>query len=116
MQDFRNLRVWQRAHELALSVYRLTADFPPDEVFGLRHAMRKVAVDIPAFVAEGSGKTSDTDFSRSIGAAVATANKPEYYAIMAKDLTFLSESDQSELKNDIVEVKKMLNGFNRSLK
>jgi len=56
MQNFRNLKVWQKAHDLALLVYRLTADFPREETFGLRHSLRKTAVDIPALIAEGQQK------------------------------------------------------------
>jgi len=55
MQDFRNLKVWQRAHEFALLTYRITSNFPKDEVFGLRHLKRKFATDIPALIAEGGG-------------------------------------------------------------
>jgi len=54
MQDFHNLLVWQKAHQLALLTYKLTADFPRDEMFGLRTSLRRVSVDIPAYIAEGS--------------------------------------------------------------
>ncbi|HQU93424.1 MAG TPA: four helix bundle protein [Pyrinomonadaceae bacterium] len=53
MQDFRKLLVWQKAHDLALFTYRITADFPKEELFGLRNTLRKTGVDIPALVAEG---------------------------------------------------------------
>ena len=115
MQDFRKLKVWQRAHELALWTYRITADFPKDEVFGLRHSMRKASVDIPAFIAEGCGKASDAEFSRTITAAVATGNRLEYYALMARDLNFLDGEMQSRYEQEVIEVKKMLNGFNARL-
>lgn len=107
MQDFRNLLVWKRAHELALLTYRITADFPKDEVFGLRHSMRKAAT--------GCGKPNDAEFSRSIAAAVAVAYRLEYQALMAKDLEFIDEKLFNELESEITEVKKMLNGFNRKL-
>ena len=115
MQDFRNLKVWQRAHELALLTYRLTADFPKDEVFGLRHSMRKSATDIPTFIAEGCGKPNDSEFSRSIAAAVAVAYRLEYQALMAKDLEFINAEIYDKLETELTEVKKMLNGFNRRL-
>jgi four helix bundle protein len=54
MQEFRKLGVWKKAHELALFTYRITNDFPRDEVFGLRNMMRKTSSDIPAIVAEGA--------------------------------------------------------------
>jgi len=115
MQDFRNLKVWQKAHELAMLTYRLTADFPRDEIFGLRLSMRKTSIDIPAFVAEGCGKTSDAEFSKAIGAALGFANRLEYYALMARDLEFLGTEAHDRLNTELIEVKKMLNGFNRRL-
>ena len=115
MQDFRNLNVWKRAHELALFVYRISADFPKDEVFGLRHSMRKAATDIPSFVAEGCGKPNDVEFSRSIAAAVAVAYRLEYQSLMAKDLEFIDEKTYNELESELIEIKKMLNGFSRKL-
>src|SRR5688500_99628 len=115
MQDFRNLKVWQRAHGLALLSYRTTADFPKDEVFGLRHSMRKASVDIPAYIAEGCGKANDAEFSRAVGAAVATASRLEYYALMATDLQFLNAETHQNYEHEVIEVKKMLNGFNKRL-
>jgi four helix bundle protein len=115
MQDFRNLKVWQRAHELALLSYRITADFPKDEIFGLRHSMRKSASDIPTFIAEGCGKPNDAELSRSIGAAIAVSYRLEYQVLMAKDLDFITSEIHADLETELTEVRKMLNGFNRRL-
>ena len=115
MQDFRNLLVWQRAHALALETYRVTNDFPRDEIFGLRNMMRKTSIDIPGFIAEGTAKPNDTEFAKSMSAALGFANRLEYYALMARDLDFLDASVHSRYENDLVEVKKMMGGFNRRL-
>lgn len=115
MQDFRNVQVWQKAHELALLTYRLTAEFPKEELFGLRNSLRKTSVDIPAYIAEGCGKSSDVEFSKSLSAALGFANRLEYYALMAFDLEMLSEPPYGQFQDAIVEVKKMINGFNRRL-
>ena len=77
--------------------------------------MRKTSVDIPAFIAEGSGKVNDSEFSRAIQAAVATASRLEYYALMAVDLEFLSTETHQSYEREVIEVKKMLNGFNERL-
>ena len=115
MQNFRNLLVWQKAHELALLTYRLTTDFPRDEAFGLRHSLRKTSVDIPGYIAEGCGKTDDAEFSRAVGVALAYANRLEYYALLSHDLTMLGEAQHAEYSERIVEVKKMLSKFNQRL-
>lgn len=115
MQDFRNLLIWQKAHQLALDTYRVTNDFPRDEVFGLRNMMRKVSIDIPAYIAEGAVKPNDSEFARSVSAALGFANRLEYYAIMARDLNFLDAEIHERYEHDLMEVKKMMAGFNRRL-
>ena len=115
MQDFRKIIVWQKSHELALLTYRLTADFPREETFGLRHSLRKTAVDITAYIAEGAGKPNDREFAASVNFALSLAMKLEYYALIAFDLELLRADLYEKYSNDIVEVKKMLAGFKRSL-
>jgi four helix bundle protein len=115
MQNFRNLQVWQKAHKLALETYRVTNDFPRDELFGLRNMMRKTSIDVPAYIAEGSSKSSDAEFAKSLSAALGFANRLEYYALMAHDLKFLDENLYEAYASELTEVKKMLAGFNRRL-
>lgn len=116
MQDFRKLLVWQKAHQLALLTYKLTADFPRDELFGLRNSLRRVSVDIPANIAEGSMKANDAEFARSLSSALGFANRLEYYALIARDLTFFSSEIHTGYEAAIVEVKKMLNRFGGQLR
>ncbi len=115
MQDFRNLLVWQKAHRLALETYRITNNFPHDEVFGLRNMMRKTAIDIPAYIAEGAARPNDTEFARSVSAALGFANRLEYYALMSLDLGFFDAELHDRYQNDLIEVKKLMGGFNRRL-
>ncbi len=115
MQDFKNLLVWQKAHELALFTYRITAEFPKEELFGLRNTLRKTSVDIPAFIAEGCSKTTDQEFGRMISNAIGLNNRLEYYALVAKDLELLNDSIHAEYAESIVEVRKMLSGLNQRL-
>ena len=115
MQDFKKLKVWQKAHELALFTYEITADFPKEELFGLRNTLRKTAVDIPAYIAEGTAKPNDVEFGRSVSIALALGNRLEYFALVARDLTLLNETVHADYTNRIVEVRKMLSGFNRRL-
>ena len=115
MQNFRNLKVLQKAHELTLLVYRLTADFPREETFGLRHSLRKTAVDIPALIAEGAAKSSDHEFAASIRTALGLSTRLEYYGFIALDLELTAQPDHDLLNQEIVEVRKMLTGFSRKL-
>jgi len=115
MQDFKNLKVWQKAHELALLTYEITADFPKEELFGLRNTLRKTSVDIPSFIAEGCSKPNDQEFAKLINLAVGLNNRLEYYALVARDLRLLNEAVHTDYTDRIIEVRKMLSGFNQRL-
>lgn len=115
MQDFKTLLVWQKAHELALLTYRLTVDFPRDELFGLRNSLRKTSIDIPAFIAEGCGRLTSHETGKAIVGAIALANRLEYFALMSRDLRMLADPDHDVLRDATVEVRKMLSGFAKRL-
>lgn len=66
MSDFRELKVWQKAHELALDVYRVTTEFPRHEIYGLVSQMRRCAVSVGSNIAEGKGRRGDVEFGRYI--------------------------------------------------
>lgn len=70
MQDFRNLKVWQQSMDLVEEVYRLTADLPGSEAFGLQSQAQRSATSIPSNIAEGSARGTDADFSRFIRIAL----------------------------------------------
>ncbi len=68
-QSFRDLHVWQRAMQLAVAIYRLTKDFPREELYGLTSQIRRAAVSIPSNIAEGQGRQSTGEFRNFIGIA-----------------------------------------------
>jgi four helix bundle protein len=59
MQRFQNLLVWQKSHELVLQVYRISRDFPREELYGLTSQIRRAAVSVPSNIAEGCGRGGD---------------------------------------------------------
>ena len=62
MKDFRDLRVWEKAHLLTLDIYKLTTDFPREELHGLISQMRRCSVSVAANLAEGCGKRGNHEF------------------------------------------------------
>ncbi len=74
MQDFRQLKVWEKAHQLTLTVYSVTRSFPKDELYSVSSQMRRAAASIPTNIAEGCGRGSDADFARFIQIALGSAN------------------------------------------
>ena len=107
MQDFRNLKIWRKSHELTLEVYRLTKRFPYEERFGLTRQLRKSAVSIPSNIAEGSSRRTDSDFRHFLFMALGSLSELEYQLILSKDLSYLTEVEFSELKGRIVEIRRM---------
>ncbi len=108
MKDFKELRVWSKAHELTMLVYKLTRGFPRDEVYGLTSQMRRSAASIGANIAEGCGRHSDGEMSRFLQIARGSASETEYHLLLAKDLGFLQESDFQAAEQSVVAVQRML--------
>lgn len=108
MQDFRNLTVWQKAHRLALLVYRSTRGFPREEIFGLTSQLRRAAAAIGANIAEGAGRSTDADVARFLGIAMGSASELENHLIFARDLEYLAALDCTGLLDAASEVKRMI--------
>jgi len=108
VQNFRDLQVWQRAHSLTLSVYRLTSAFPAQEMYGLASQMRRSCVSIPANIAEGCGRDGAREFARFLEIARGSASELEYYLLLASDLHFMAGADRDKLAVDLTELQKML--------
>ncbi len=108
MQDFHKLKVWQSSHELVLAVYRATAAFPRDEVYGLTSQIKRSAASIPANIAEGCGRGSPADLARFIQIAIGSSTELEYHLLLALDLGFLAIPQHRELADAVISVRKML--------
>jgi len=115
MRDFRDLKVWEKAHELTLAVYRATKGFPKEEMYGLTSQIRRSCASIPANVAEGCGRSGSGDMGRFFQIALGSASESEYHLLLAPDLGLLNDLDYTRLWKDVVEVKRMLSSFIRKL-
>jgi len=111
MRDFKQLKVWQKAHQLVLQIYRHTSSFPDQERFGLTAHLVKSAVSIPSNIAEGCGREGDKELARFLSIAAGSASETEYQLLLAQDLTYLSPQSHQELDDQVNEVKRMLNAF-----
>ncbi len=116
MQDFRKLKVWEKGHELTLNVYRATATFPKEELYGLASQLRRSCASIPTNIAEGCGRSSDQDFARFIQIAFGSAAETDYHLLLAHDLGYLNKTDYEKLCYQIHEIKQMLSGLLKKLK
>ena len=116
MKDFRQLKVWEKAHHLALEVYKATAAFPKEELYGLISQLQRASVSIPTNIAEGCGRNTDADFARFLQIAMGSASETEYEIILAFDLGFLPKNQFESLQTQAEEVKKMLASFIKTLR
>ena len=115
VKDFRDLQVWQKAHQLTLMVYRLTASFPRDERYGLTSQLRRSSSSIAANLAEGCGRNGDAELARFCSIAMGSASELDYHLLLARDLKLLKVPDYAELARQTTEVKRMLTGFQQKL-
>ncbi len=111
MKDFRELKVWEKAHQLTLEIYRMTAGFPKEEQFGLTSQIRRAASSIGLNIAEGCGRGSDADFKRFLYIAFGSACEVDYCNQLALDLRCISDDKHFELQIKIEEIKKMLSAL-----
>ncbi|MFO0790376.1 MAG: four helix bundle protein [Pirellulales bacterium] len=110
------MKVWEKAHALTLDVYRSTRSFPGDERYGLTAQLRRSCESISANLAEGCARTGDNDFARFVSIAAGSASETHYHLLLARDLEYLEESVYRSLFEQVSEVKKMLNSFERTLR
>ena len=108
MKNFRELIVWQKAHQLTLDIYHVTSCFPKEELFGLTSQLRRSAASVATNIAEGCGRSGEAEFARFLHIAAGSANEVEYHLLLAHDLSYLSDPDYARLLNSITEIKRML--------
>lgn len=105
MQNYQDLKVWQKSHPLVLEIYKLTELFPKKETFGIISQMRRSTVSIAANLAEGCGKKGTLDIANFFQTSLGSLHETEYYLLLSKDLQYISD-DVFERRNR--EIKAML--------
>jgi len=108
MKDFRSLMVWEKGHQLTLSIYKHTHSFPKEELYGLSSQIRRASSSIAINIAEGCGRGSEADFARFLQIAFGSASETEYLLLLCFELGYLSEEHYAETNLQIQEIKKML--------
>jgi four helix bundle protein len=116
MKNFRDLKVWDKAHQLTLDVYRTTTKFPKEEQYALTNQVRRSSASIAANLAEGCGRGSDAEFCRFVQIAMGSASETEYHLLLCHDLKLLGNDDYERMVAQVEEVKRMLSGLLGKLK
>lgn len=113
IQTFRDIKAWQKSHELALCVYAITEQFPQSEIYGLRSQMRRCAVSVPSNVAEGFRRRTKRDSLNFYNIAQGSLEELKYQLLLSKDLTFISDEKYSTASALAEETSKLLSGWVR---
>jgi len=108
VRDFRQIRVWEKAHRFTLEIYKVTARFPKEELYGLTSQLRRASASIAANIAEGFGRGGNVELARFLQIAIGSAYEVEYHILLAKDLGLITKESNEVLEIHIIEIKRML--------
>ena len=110
-RDYKKLRAWQLANNLAVLVYKTTQEFPRSEVFGLTAQIRRAAVSVPANIVEGSARKHQKEFVQFLYVALSSLTELRYYFDLSRELGYLGNGSYNELKGLGVETVRQLQGL-----
>ena len=116
MQDFRQLKVWEKAHQLTLAVYNASRTFPKEERYGMTSQARRSAASTAANIAEGCGRSKSGDFARFLEIAAGSVSELEYHLLLARDLDYIDGSVHERLSADAAEIIRMLGSLTRKVR
>ena len=113
--NFKNLKVWQKAVDMAVLVYEVTKSFPTEEKFGITSQMRRSSVSTSSNIAEGSARNSSKAFCNCLDISLGESFELETQLIIAFRKGILPEEKYSLLSLEIAELQKMVIGFKNTV-
>lgn len=115
IKNFKDLKIWEKAHRLTLEIYQVTKEYPKEELYSLVSHMRRAAVSVTANIVEGKKRNSVIDFIHFLNMADTSLEELKYYFILSKDLGYLQEPKMEELNKLSDEIGLMLRSLEKSL-
>jgi len=112
--SFEKLNVWQKSKDLSINIYKVTANFPNEEKFGLISQLRRCAISVASNLAEGSGRNSNKDKARFSEIAFGSLLELLNQLIISNELKFLSVESYEGLRNQVEEISRMINALRKS--
>lgn len=116
MHNLEELKIWQKAMEVAEQTYYLSASFPKDERFGMTSQIRRSAVSIPSNIAEGAGRNTKGEFANFLGIANGSAYELYTQLVLAHRLDLVAQDKVEPILSNVIEIQKMNYAFIKSLK
>lgn len=115
VKSYRDLDVWQKAMDLVVLCYKITKDFPDNEIYGLASQLRRAVVSIPANIAEGRERQHKKEFLQHLSIAYASLAEMETHIQIAERLNYIEVDQLKEVLDKSAEIGRMFNGLRRSL-
>lgn len=116
MHNFRELKIWQEAMEIAKLTYKVTKHFPSSEMYGLTSQMNRAAVSIPSNIAEGAGRNSNKEFTHFLNIAIGSCFELETQITLASEFNYLQKDDTDALLFRLNKLEKMINALITSVR
>lgn len=116
MNNYKELKLWQKSVDLAVRIYEVSTAFPREEIYGLTSQIKRSAVSIPSNIAEGAGRNSPKDFHNFLGISGGSSCELDTQLIIANRVAFLSDEKLETLQRDIIELQKMNFALRKTLK
>jgi four helix bundle protein len=116
LNNYKELKLWQKAVELAVDIYTITKQFPTEEKFGLTSQINRCAVSVPSNIAEGAGRNTEGEFNHFLGISMGSACELETQLIIASKLKFIEKQQLEESLKKIAEIQNMTIGLKKSFK
>ena len=115
MHNLKELKVWQKAMDLSVEVYKATSKFPKEEIYGLTSQIKRSAISIPSNISEGAGRNSNKEFIHFLGIANGSCYELQTQLIISNKLELISNETLDSLLKPIEEIQKMTYTFQNTL-
>ena len=116
MHNYRELKIWQRSMDFVIRVYEISASFPTEEKYGLTSQLRRSTVSVPSNISEGAGRGTNKQFKRFLEISMGSINEAQTHIELAFRVKYLVKEVYEQLKDEALQIYKMILTFYNSLK
>ena len=116
LKNYKDLKVWQKAYQLCVKIYKITKRFPKEEIYGLTSQLRRASISVPSNIAEGYGRQTTKEYIQALYIAYGSNCELETQILLSGDLGYVETEDLEEIQKDLGDVERMLKGLIKSLK
>ena len=113
MKTHKDLDVWKRSLEFVMDIYKISRNFPKEEMYGITSQIRRSAVSIPSNISEGAARSSDKEFAHFISISLGSIAETETQLIITRNLGYISEVDFNQLEIKLTEIRKLALGLKK---